>query len=192
MAINLTKGGRINLEKEVPGLARISVGLGWDSRDTDGADFDLDASVFLLGSDGKVRGEQDIVFFNRLEAAGGAVRHLGDNLTGEGEGDDEGVEIDLNALAATDAAIQKLAFVVTIHEAEPRNQNFGQVENAFFRIVDQTDGKEIVRFDLTEDYSTETAIIFGEIYSKDGQWRFSAAGSGFAGGLSAACAKYGL
>jgi len=192
MAINLTKGGRINLEKEVPGLARVSVGLGWDSRDTDGADFDLDASVFLLGSDGKVRSEQDIVFFNRLEAVGGAVRHLGDNLTGEGEGDDEVVEIDLNALVTTDAAVQKLAFVVTIYEAESRNQNFGQVENAFIRIVDQADGKEIVRFDLTEDYSIETAIIFGELYSKDGQWRFSAVGSGFAGGLSAACAKYGL
>nr|VFK65575.1 MAG: tellurium resistance protein TerD [Candidatus Kentron sp. UNK]VFK71533.1 MAG: tellurium resistance protein TerD [Candidatus Kentron sp. UNK] len=192
MTINLTKGGRINLEKEAPGLARVSVGLGWDPRETDGADFDLDASVFLLGSDGKARSEEDFVFYNHAEAQGGAVKHLGDNLTGEGEGDDEVVEIDLGALATTDTAIQKLAFVVTIHEAESRNQNFGQVENAFIRIVDQANGKEIVRFDLTEDYSTETAMIFGELYIKDGQWRFGAVGSGFAGGLSAACAKYGL
>lgn len=192
MAVNLTKGGRINLEKEAPGLARVSVGLGWDQRDTDGSDFDLDASVFLLGDDGKARSEQDFVFYNHMEAVGGAVKHMGDNRTGEGEGDDEVVEIDLNALATSDTAIQKLAFVVTIHEAESRKQNFGQVENAFIRIVNQADGKEIVRFDLTEDYSVETAMIFGELYSKDNEWRFGAVGSGFAGGLGAACAKYGL
>nr|VFK31268.1 MAG: tellurium resistance protein TerD [Candidatus Kentron sp. MB]VFK34785.1 MAG: tellurium resistance protein TerD [Candidatus Kentron sp. MB]VFK76947.1 MAG: tellurium resistance protein TerD [Candidatus Kentron sp. MB] len=192
MAVNLTKGGRVNLEKEAPGLARVFVGLGWDRRVTDGTDFDLDASVFLLGSDGKARSEEDFVFYNHAQALGGVVKHLGDNLTGAGEGDDEVVEIDLNALVSTDAAVQKLAFVVTIHEAEARNQNFGQVENAFIRVVNQADNTEIVRFDLTEDYSVETAMIFGELYIKDNQWRFAAVGSGFAGGLGAACAKYGL
>jgi len=192
MAISLEKGGRVNLSKEAPGLAQVIVGLGWDQRVTDGSDFDLDASVFLLSPEGKARGEQDFVFYNNATALNGAVKHMGDNRTGAGEGDDEVIEVDLKAILDSADDIQKLVFVTTIHDAEARKQNFGQVENAFIRIVDKSNNKEIVRFDLTEDYSVETAMIFGELYVKDGEWRFGAVGSGFGGGLSAVCSKYGL
>jgi tellurium resistance protein TerD len=192
MGINLQKGARVNLEKEAPGISKVSVGLGWDQRDTSGADFDLDASVFLCDSQGNARGQQDFVYYNNLTALNGAVTHTGDNLTGEGEGDDEVVKVDLTQITEQDADIQKLAFIVTIYDAENRKQNFGQVENAFIRIVNDADGAEIVRYDLTEDYSVETAMIFGELYLKDGQWRFTAVGSGFEGGLSGALKKYGL
>ena len=192
MAISLQKGGRVNLSKEAPGLEKIVVGLGWDSRVTDGTDFDLDASLFLLDSTGKASGDADFVFYNNKVAAGGAVEHQGDNQTGEGEGDDESIKINLKDLRSNASQIEKLAFVVTIHEAESRSQNFGQVNNAFIRVVNEADGKEIARYDLSEDYSMETAMVFGELYFKDNDWRFSAVGSGFAGGLSAACAQYGL
>ena len=192
MAISLQKGGRVNLSKEAPGLEQIAVGLGWDSRVTDGTDFDLDASVFLLDSAGKAGGEADFIFYNNKEGAGGAIVHQGDNTTGAGEGDDEVVEINLKSLRSNAPDREKLSFVVTIHEAESRSQNFGQVENAFIRIVNKADGKEIARYDLTEDYSMETAMVFGELYFKDDSWRFSAIGSGFAGGLNTACERFGL
>lgn len=192
MAINLQKGGRVNLSKEAPGLEQILVGLGWDSRITDGSAFDLDASVFLLDASDKAKGEENFVFYNNRTAAGGAVVHQGDNLTGAGEGDDEVVEIKLKDLRANAPSVEKLSFVVTIHEAETRGQNFGQVNNAFIRVVNKADGSEIARYDLTEDYSMETAMVFGELYFKDDSWRFTAVGSGFAGGLSAACQRYGL
>jgi tellurium resistance protein TerD len=193
MAVNLSKGGRVNLSKDNPGLSKISVALGWDDRSTDGAEFDLDASVFLLDDAGKAIGGDDaLIFYNNLKGLGGAVAHMGDNRTGEGEGDDEVIEIDLPAVVATNPSVNKFAFVVTIHEADARNQNFGQVENAFIRIVNRDTGAEIVRYDLTEDYSVETALIFGELYVKDGEWRFGAVGQGFSGGLEAALKKYGL
>ncbi|MGH8475853.1 MAG: TerD family protein [Methylococcales bacterium] len=192
MAINLQKGGRVNLSKEAPGLEQILVGLGWDSRITDGSAFDLDASVFLLDASDKAKGEENFVFYNNRTAASGAVVHQGDNLTGAGEGDDEVVEINLKDLRANAPIVEKLSFVVTIHEADTRGQNFGQVNNAFIRIVNKSNGSEIARYDLTEDYSMETAMVFGELYFKDDSWRFSAVGSGFAGGLSAACERYGL
>nr|VFK80130.1 MAG: tellurium resistance protein TerD [Candidatus Kentron sp. SD] len=192
MAVSLEKGGRISLSKEAPGLSRVFVGLGWDERATDGADFDLDASAFLLKDDGKVRSEADFVFYNNLTAIDGAIAHQGDNLTGGGEGDDEVVKIDLKKVETNAPEIGKIAFVVTIHEAEARKQNFGQVANAFIRVVNDDSGQELVRFDLTEDYSTETAMNFGEIYKKDGEWRFAAVGQGYSGGLAATCHSFGI
>lgn len=192
MAVSLEKGGRLSLSKEAPGLSRIFVGLGWDERATDGADFDLDASAFLLKGDGKVRSEADFVFYNNLTAIDGAIAHQGDNLTGGGEGDDEVIKIDLKQVESNAPEIEKIAFVVTIHEAEARKQNFGQVANAFIRVVNDDNGQELVRFDLTEDYSTETAMNFGEIYKKDSEWRFSAVGQGYSGGLSAMCRGFGI
>lgn len=192
MAVNLSKGGRVNLSKENPGLNKVSVGLGWDSRVSDGDEFDLDASVFLLNESGKARTDADFVFYNNMTALGGAVQHMGDNRTGEGEGDDEQIKLDLGAILSKDPTVQKLAFVVTIHEAEQRGQNFGQVENAFIRVVNDAGDEEIVRYDLTEDYSIETAMVFGELYLKDGEWRFAAVGQGFSGGLGALIGKYGL
>jgi tellurium resistance protein TerD len=191
MAVSLNKGGRISLSKENPGLRKIQVGLGWDSRATDGASYDLDASAFILSPADKVRNDQDFIFYNNLLGADGAVEHMGDNLTGDGDGDDEVVKLDLAKLDHQ-SDIGKIAMVVTIHDAERKGQNFGQIENAFIRVVNDETGKEIVRFDLTEDYSIETAMIFGEIYKKDGEWRFSAVGQGFAGGLAAVCKRYGI
>ena len=191
MAVSLNKGGRISLSKESPNLKKILVGLGWDARATDGGDYDLDASVFILNSAEKVRSDSDFIFYNNLKGANGAVEHTGDNRTGVGEGDDEVVKIDLTKLD-TQTDIQKISLVVTIHDADAKKQNFGQIENAFIRVVNDETGVEIVRFDLTEDYSIETAMIFGEIYKKDGEWRFSAVGQGYAGGLAAACKRYGI
>jgi tellurium resistance protein TerD len=192
MGITLEKGGRISLSKEAPGLSKIFIGLGWDERATDGADFDLDASVFLLNEAGKARSEEDFIFYNNLKGANGAVEHMGDNLTGGGEGDDEVIKVDLHKLESDAPDVVKMAVVCTIYESERRNQNFGQVSNAFIRIVNDDNNQEIVRFDLTEDYSMETAMVFGELYKKDGEWRFSAVGQGYSGGLAAACANYGL
>ncbi|MEA1969350.1 MAG: TerD family protein [Thermodesulfobacteriota bacterium] len=192
MAVSLSKGGRVSLTKEAPGLSKIHVGLGWDNRTTDGAAFDLDASVFLLNASGKVRNDSDFVFYSNLKAVNGAVEHLGDNLTGEGEGDDEIVKINLTQIETDAADIEKFAFLVTIHEAESRGQNFGQVQNAFIRIVNDDDNVELVRYDLSEDFSMETAIVFGEVYKKNNEWRFSAIGQGYTGGLGAACADYGV
>ncbi|MBF0468254.1 MAG: TerD family protein [Desulfamplus sp.] len=192
MAVSLNKGGRLSLSKEAPGLSKIQIGLGWDERATDGSEYDLDASVFLLNSAGKVRSDNDFVFYNNLKAVNGAVEHMGDNLTGGGDGDDEVIKINLKQLESEAPEVEKIAFVVTIHEAESRKQNFGQVNNAFIRIVNQDDNKEIVRYDLSEDYSMETAMIFGEVYFKTGEWRFTAVGQGYAGGLAAVCKNYGV
>jgi tellurium resistance protein TerD len=180
MAISLNKGGNVSLSKSDPGLRKISVGLGWDVRATEGADFDLDASVFLTGETGKVRSDNDFIFYNNLRSSDGSVEHTGDNLTGEGEGDDESIRIDLERVPQD---IFKLVFSVTIHDADTRRQNFGQVASAFIRVVNSETNNEIVRYDLSEDASTETAMIFGEVYRNSGEWKFRAVGQGFAGGL---------
>ena len=180
MAVSLSKGGNVSLSKEAPGLKSIRVGLGWDTRVTDGSAFDLDASVFVLNDGGKVRSDADFVFYNNKKGADGAVEHQGDNTTGEGEGDDEVVNVSLDKLPAD---VTKLSFAVTIHEADGRKQNFGMVSNAFMRVVNADGGTEIARYDLSEDASTETAMIFGELYRHGAEWKFKAIGQGFAGGL---------
>jgi len=192
MTVSLSKGGRISLSKEAPGLSKIYLGLGWDCRTTDGSPFDLDSSLFLLNASGKVRSDSDFVFYGNLKAVDGAVEHLGDNLTGAGAGDDEVMKLNLTQLDANAPDVEKLAVVVTIHEAEGRKQNFGQVNNAFIRILNDENQSEIVRYDLSEDFSMETALVFGEIYKKGGEWRFTAVGQGYAGGLAAACKDYGV
>ena len=190
MSVHLNKGGRVSLSKEAPGLKKIKIGLGWDTNATDtGADFDLDASLFMLGSDNKVTEDSDFIFYNNSKSKDGSVVHEGDNLTGEGDGDDEVIRIDLSKV---NAKYTSLAIVVTIHEAESRGQNFGQVSNAFIRIVNEADGKELAKFELDEDYSSETAILFGTLYRKNGEWRFKAEGSGFNNGLKGFCDKYGV
>jgi len=188
MAINLSKGGRVNLSKEAPGLNKMVVGLGWDANASDtGGDFDLDASVFLTGANAKTTSEKNFVYYNNLNSADGSVTHTGDNLTGEGDDDDEQVIVELSKVAED---IQELIFVVTIHDADVRKQNFGQVSNAYIRIVDESNGSEILKYELDEDYSTETAIEFGKLYRKDGSWRFQAVGTGFAAGLQGFVDKY--
>jgi tellurium resistance protein TerD len=189
MSISIAKGGNVSLSKEAPGLTKILIGLGWDARATDGADFDLDASAFLLAESGKVRSDADFIFYNQLKSSDGSVEHTGDNLTGEGEGDDESIKVDLSRVPE---AIQKIAVAVTIHDAENRKQNFGMVQNAFIRVVNDSDNKEIARYDLTEDYSTETALIFGEIYRHGAEWKFRAVGQGFQGGLAPLARNYGV
>jgi len=189
MALSLQKGGNLSLSKTDPSLTKILVGLGWDPRATDGTEFDLDASAFLLAAGDKVRGEADFIFYNQLRSPEGAVEHTGDNRTGEGEGDDEVVKVDLSLVPAD---VQKIAFTVTIHDAEVRNQNFGQVSNSFIRIVNEVSGAEIVRYDLAEDASTETAMIFAELYRHNGEWKFRAVGQGYAGGLKALANNYGM
>lgn len=189
MAISLSKGGNVSLSKEAPGLKSILVGLGWDARATDGAAFDLDASAFLLNDTGKVRNDSDFIFYNNMKSVDGSIEHTGDNLTGQGEGDDESIKINL-ATVPTD--IQKISVAVTIHDAETRKQNFGMVSNAFIRVVNQDDGKEIARFDLSEDMSVETAMIFGEIYRSGAEWKFKAIGQGFKGGLGPLAKNFGV
>mgnify|MGYP004717132883 FL=1 len=190
MPLNLSKGQKVSLTKGNPGLKKIMVGLGWDVNAFDsGSDFDLDASAFLVGTNGKCPTEREFIFYGNLEHSSGAVKHMGDNLTGEGEGDDEQIEVDLSKMPAN---IEKVAFTVTIYDAESRRQNFGQVSNAYCRIVDENTGAEIVRFDLGEDFSIETAVVVGELYKHGGEWKFNAIGSGFQGGLAALCAHYGI
>jgi tellurium resistance protein TerD len=189
MAISLNKGGNVSLTKEAPGLKNIRVGLGWDVRLTEGAAFDLDASVFMLNPAGKVRSDADMIFYNNLKSVDGSVEHMGDNLTGAGEGDDEVVNVALDKIPAE---VEKLAFVITIHEAEARKQNFGMVSKAFARIVNDAGGTELARFDLTEDMSTETAMIVGEVYRHTNEWKFRAVGQGHAGGLGALAKNYGV
>ena len=189
MAVSLKKGGNVSLEKESPGLKFVLVGLGWDARATDGADFDLDASAFLLTEGEKVRNDSDFIFYNNLRSTDGSIEHTGDNLTGEGEGDDETIKIELGKVPQ---AIQKIAISVTIHDAEDRRQNFGMVSNAYIRIVNAENSKEITRFDLAEDMSTETAMIFGEIYRHNSEWKFKAVGQGYNGGLSPLAKRYGV
>lgn len=190
MPINLSKGQKVDLTKGNPGLKKIMVGLGWDVNAFDsGADFDLDASAFLVGANGKCPTEKEFVFYGNLKHPSDAVQHMGDNLTGEGEGDDEQIEVDLMKIPAN---IEKIAFTVTIYDAEARRQNFGQVSNAFIRIVDETSGRELIHYDLGEDFSIETAVVVGEIYRHNGEWKFNAIGSGFHGGLAALCGHYGI
>ena len=188
--VNLLKGQKVDLTKGNPGLSKILVGLGWDVNKYDGGSaFDLDASVFLLGADGKVTADNDFVYYGNLKHKSGAVIHMGDNLTGEGEGDDEQIRIDLSKIPGN---IDKAVFTVTIYQAEERRQNFGQVSNAFIRIADDSNGKELIRYDLGEDFSVETAVVVGELYRHSGEWKFNAIGSGFKGGLSALCQTYGV
>lgn len=189
MAVSLSKGGNVSLSKEAPGLTGIVVGLGWDPRATDGQAFDLDGSVFLLSSSGKVRGDSDFIFYNNKTSSDGSVEHAGDNTTGAGEGDDETVKIDLSKVPAD---VDKIAVCVTIHEAETRNQNFGQVSKAYIRVLNQTGGAEIARYDLSEDASTDTAMIFGEVYRHGSDWKFKAVGQGYAGGLAPLARNYGV
>ncbi len=189
MALSLQKGGNLSLSKTDPSLTKILVGLGWDERSTDGSAFDLDASAFLLTASGKVRGDADFIFYNQLKSTDGSVEHTGDNRTGQGDGDDEAMKVDLSKVPAE---ITKIAFTVTIHDADARRQNFGQVANAFIRVVNDVTGTEIVRYDLAEDYSTETAMIFGELYRHNEEWKFRAVGQGYAGGLKAMCDQFGI
>lgn len=194
MAVSLSKGGKVSLAKVAQdagiqgGLKNILIGLGWDTnRYSGGAQFDLDAAAFLTGADGKVRSEKDFVFYNNLKGEG--VEHTGDNRTGEGDGDDEQIKVDLTAVPEQ---ITKISFTVTIDQADQRSQNFGMVENAFIRLVDEGTGTELIRYDLTEDFSIETAIVVAELYRNNGEWKFNAVGSGFSGGLAALCANFGI
>ncbi|MBC7630657.1 TerD family protein [Aeromicrobium sp.] len=189
MSVSLAKGGNVSLTKIAPSLIAVSVGLGWDIRSTTGADFDLDASALLCGADGKVIDDSHFVFFNNLVSPDGAVEHTGDNLTGEGEGDDELVHVDLATLSS---AVEKLVFAVSIYEAASRQQSFGQVINAFIRVVDRSNGQELARYDLTEDASTETAMVFGELYRHGTEWKFRAIGQGYASGLAGIAKDYGV
>ncbi|AZI43184.1 TerD family protein [Deinococcus psychrotolerans] len=189
MPITLAKGGNLSLSKEDPNLTQAILGLGWDVRSTDGQDFDLDASAFLLTASDRVRADTDFIFYNQMRSTDGSVEHTGDNRTGEGEGDDEQIKIDLSKVPSD---IQKVAFTVTIHDAEARRQSFGQVRNAFIRLINEKTNAEIVRFDLGEDFSTETAVIFAEVYRNNNEWKFRAVGQGFAGGLGALARNYGI
>ena len=189
MAISLQKGGNVNLSKEAPNLKKIIIGLGWDPRSTDGATFDLDGRAFLLKNDGKVRGDSDFIFYNNLKSTDGSVVHTGDNQTGEGEGDDERLEIDLTRVPAD---IERISITVTIHDADARRQNFGMVSKAFIRCLNAEGEREIARYDLSEDSSTETAMIFGEIYRYNGEWKFKAIGQGFNGGLGPLARSFGV
>ncbi len=190
MPINLSKGQKVSLTKGNPGLKNIMVGLGWDVNAFDsGTDFDLDTAAFMVDDSGRCPTEKEFIFYGNLEHSSGAVKHMGDNLTGGGDGDDEQIMIDLSLIPQN---ISKIAFTVTIYDADNRRQNFGQVSNSFVRIVDQATGQEIIRYDLGEDFSIETAIVVGELYRNNGEWKFNAIGSGFQGGLAALCGHYGI
>ena len=189
MGVSLSKGGNVSLTKEAPGMTAVLVGLGWDARTTTGADFDLDASAIMAKSDGKVASDSHFIFFNNKTSPDGSVEHTGDNLTGEGEGDDEQIKVDL---AKVPAEVDKIVFPVSIYEAEQRSQSFGQVRNAFIRIVNQAGGAEIARYDLTEDASTETAMVFGELYRNGADWKFRAVGQGYASGLRGIATDFGV
>ena len=190
MAISLQKGQKVDLTKGNPGLKKLLIGLGWDVNKYDGgSDFDLDAAAFLLGANGKVNSDEDFVFYNNLKHKSGAVQHMGDNLTGEGEGDDEEIKIDLEKVPAN---VEKIDFTVTIYDADARKQKFGQVSNAYIRVVDEVTGKEVIRYDLGEDFSVETAVVVGEIYRNRGEWKFNAIGAGWSGGLAALGKNYGV
>jgi len=189
MGISLNKGGNISLSKTDPTLKNIIVGLGWDARPTDGADFDLDASAFMVKADGKVRSDSDFIFYNQMKSTCGSVEHTGDNRTGAGEGDDEALIVLLDKVPAD---IERIVFTVTIHDADSRKQNFGQVSNAFIRVVNKDSNNEVARFDLSEDASIETAMTFGEIYKHGSEWKFKAVGQGYSGGLTALARQYGI
>jgi tellurium resistance protein TerD len=189
MGISLSKGGNVSLTKEAPGLSAVTVGLGWDERTTSGEDFDLDASAIALGTDGNAISDQHFVFFNNLTTPDGSIQHTGDNLTGGGDGDAEQIKVEL---AAVPTAVDRVVFPVSIYDADRRGQAFGQVRNAFIRVVDQADGRELTRYDLSEDASTETAMIFGELYRSGGDWKFRAVGQGYASGLAGIAKDFGV
>lgn len=189
MSVSLTKGGNVSLTKEAPGLTDILVGLGWDERTTSGGEFDLDASALLVKADGKVISDSHFIFFNNLKSPEGSVEHTGDNLTGEGEGDDESIKVNLTSVPQE---AERIVFTVTIHDAEARQQNFGMTRNAFIRVVNSAGGAEITRYDLTEDASTDTAMIFGEMYRHGAEWKFRAVGQGYANGLRGIAMDFGV
>jgi tellurium resistance protein TerD len=189
MGVSLSKGGNVSLTKEAPGLTAVMVGLGWDVRTTTGADFDLDASALMLGSNGKILSDQHFVFFNNLKSPDGSVEHQGDNLTGEGEGDDEQIKINL---ASVPPEVDRVVVTVSIYDAESRGQSFGQVRNAFVRVVNLADNREIARYDLSEEASTETAMIFGEVYRNNNEWKFRAVGQGYSSGLAGIARDFGV
>jgi tellurium resistance protein TerD len=189
MALSLSKGQNLSLSKTDPSLKNLIIGLGWDPRATDGQEFDLDASAFMLTATGKVRAVEDFIFYGKLKSDCGSIEHTGDNRTGAGDGDDEQIKIHLDKVPAD---IQRIAVTVTIYKAKSRSQNFGQVSNAFVRVVNETTGAEVVRYDLTEDASIETAMVFADVYRHNGEWKFKAVGQGFAGGLKAMCDNFGI
>jgi tellurium resistance protein TerD len=189
VSVSLTKGGNVSLTKEAPGLTNVVVGLGWDVRTTTGTEFDLDASAIVLNAEGKAVSDKHFIFFNNLTSPDGTVEHTGDNLTGEGEGDDEQVKVNLASLPAD---VDKVVFPVSIYDADARSQNFGQVRNAFIRVVNQAGGEEIARYDLSEDASTETAMVFGELYRNNAEWKFRAVGQGYASGLRGIAVDFGV
>lgn len=189
MGVSLTKGGNVSLTKAAPGLTAVLVGLGWDARTTDGQDFDLDASAIACGTDGKVLSDKHFVFFNNLTSPDGSIEHTGDNLTGAGEGDDEQIKV---SLSSTPPDIDKIVFPVSIYNAEAGGQSFGQVRNAFIRVVNQADNSELARYDLSEDASTETAMVFGELYRSGTEWKFRAVGQGYTAGLAGIARDYGV
>lgn len=189
MSVSLTKGGNVSLTKEAPGLTNVIVGLGWDARTTTGVEFDLDASAILVGADGKVLSDKHFIFFNNLTTPDATVEHTGDNLTGEGEGDDEQIKANLAGMAAE---VDKIVFPVSIYDADSRSQSFGQVRNAFIRVINAADQKEIARYDLSEDASTETAMVFGELYRNGAEWKFRAVGQGYASGLAGIARDFGV
>ncbi|MFE9959211.1 TerD family protein [Micromonospora sp. NPDC005299] len=189
MSVSLSKGGNVSLSKQAPGLTAVVAGLGWDARTTSGAAFDLDASALILDSSGKILSDKHFVFFNNLVSPDGSVEHTGDNLTGEGEGDDESIKINL---AGVPAEVDRIVITVSIYDAASRGQSFGQVRNAYIRILNQTDGAELARYDLSEDASTETAMIFGELYRHGGDWKFRAVGQGYVSGLAGIARDFGV
>lgn len=189
MGVSLSKGGNVSLTKEAPGLTAVTVGLGWDARSTTGTDFDLDASAIMAGVSGKVLSDGHFVFFNNLKSVDGSVEHTGDNLTGEGDGDDEQITVNL---AAVPPEVDKIVFPVSIYDAAARSQSFGQVRNAFIRVMNQAGGTEIARYDLSEDASTETAMVFGELYRNGAEWKFRAVGQGYAEGLVGIARDFGV
>ncbi|MEV6649239.1 TerD family protein [Streptomyces sp. NPDC051219] len=189
MGVSLSKGGNVSLTKEAPGLTAVLVGLGWDVRTTTGSDYDLDASALLVNESGKVPSAEHFIFYNNLKSPDGSVEHTGDNLTGEGEGDDEVIKVDL---ASVPADVSKIVFPVSIHDAESRGHSFGQVRGAFIRVVNQAGGAEITRYDLSEDAATETAMVFGELYRNGAEWKFRAVGQGYASGLAGIATDFGV
>lgn len=190
MPVNLKKGQKVSLTKDNPGLNQVLVGIGWDVNQFDtGGSFDLDSSAFLVGADGKVTRQEDFVFYGNLKHPSGSVEHMGDNRTGDGEGDDEQIKINLSSVPEN---IERIVFAVTIYDAEVRGHNFGQISNSYVRICNEENGEEILRYDLGEDFSIETAAVFGELYKNNGEWKFNAIGSGYQGGLEALCSSYGI
>lgn len=190
MSISLVKGQKIDLTKGSSGLKKVVFGLGWDTNRYDGnVDFDLDASVFMTKENGKVGSDDDFIFYGNLEHRTKSVVHTGDNRTGDGDGDDEVIKVNFENIPSD---YTKLSVAVTIYDADNRLQNFGMVNNAYVRVADEETGEELIRYDLSEDFSTETAIVVAEIYKKNGEWKFKAVGSGYNGGLAALCRQYGI